>query len=101
MAERLLDSDPLGKVVKAYLILVGMATRRQATPHGYMAEETEVAARAVGGLCLDPFMRYCQVKHFPNLTSIVTNKNTGDPETAMFLEKPYTVTERGSMNFRG
>ena len=79
MAETLLDSDPLGKVVKTYLILVGMATRRQTIPYNYIAQETRVAARAVGGLCLDPISLYCQANNFPNLTSIVVNKETGEP----------------------
>ena len=79
MAEKLLGSSSSGKVVKTYLILVGMAMRRETTQYGLIAKETGVASQAVGGLCLDPINRYCQANNFPYLTSIVVSKDTGEP----------------------
>ena len=79
MTEKLLDSGPMGKAVKTYLILVGMATRRETTHYGYIAGETGVANQQVGGLCLDPVYQFCQERNFPDLTAIVVRLETGEP----------------------
>ena len=42
MAEKLLDSGPMGKVVKTYLILVDKATKRQTIRFGDLAKEIGV-----------------------------------------------------------
>ena len=95
MAEKLLDSGPKGKVVKTYLILVGMATRRQTTRYGYLADETGVATRAVGGLCLDPIYQFCQENGFPDLTCIVVRQDTGEPGYShVGMESLYRNRER-------
>ena len=57
-----------------------MAARRQTTTYGDIAEEIKVAARAAGGLCLDPILCYCEATKLPNLASIVVNRITGEPE---------------------
>ena len=85
----------MGKVVKTYLILVGMATRRETTRYGYIAEETGVATQAVGGLCLDPIYQFCQENNFPDLTAIVVRRDTGEPgEGYLNRETLYRDRER-------
>ena len=95
MVEKLLDSGQMGKAVKTYLILVGMATRRETTHYGYIAGETVVANQAVGGLCLDPLYQFCQERNFPDLTTIVVRLDTGEPgEGHMNRETFYRERER-------
>ena len=79
MAEKLLDSGPMGKAVKTYLILVGMATRRVTINYEYIARQTGVANQDVGRLCLDPVYQFCQERNFPDLTAIVVSLKTGEP----------------------
>ena len=80
MAEKLLDRGPMGKAVKTYLILIGMATRRETINYGCIASETGVGAnQQVGKLCLDPVYQFCQERNFPDLTTIVVRLDTGEP----------------------
>ena len=80
MADKLLESGRMGRAVKTYLMLIGMATRRETTTYSHIASQTgNIASQAVGGLCLDPIAVYCRTNGFPSLTSIVVNKNTGEP----------------------
>ena len=79
MPVTLLDSGPMGKVVKTYLILIGMATQGRTIFYEDIGKATGVAARAVGGLCLDPISLYCEENDLPSLTSIVVRMDTGEP----------------------
>lgn len=94
MPEKLLDSGPMGKVVKTYLILVGIATRRQTTRYGDIAGETGVAPQAVGALCLNPVYQFCLENGFPDLTAIVVRGDTGAPGEGHVGENHYRERER-------
>ena len=95
MAEKLLDSGPMGKAVKTYLILVGMATRRETINYGYIARQTGVANQDVGKRCLNPVYQFCQKRNFPDLTTIVVKLDTGEPEEGhMNRETFYRERER-------
>ena len=88
MAEKLLDNRPMGKVVKTYLILIGLATRRQTIRSGDLANEVGVVPPGIGA-CLDPlYYRFLKKNGFPDLTSIVVNKEKGEPAEGHFLGYP-------------
>ncbi|MCY3692804.1 MAG: hypothetical protein OXI54_16380 [Chloroflexota bacterium] len=79
MAERLVDSGPMGKVVKTYLILIAAAARRETVTYGAVGNATEVHNLSVGKRLLDPVWRFCEMKGHPDLTTIVVNADTGEP----------------------
>lgn len=79
MAERLLDSGPMGKVVKTYLMLIGAAARRETVLFGTVGNATGVIARSVGRDLLVPVYRFCDMKGHPDLTTIVVRADTGEP----------------------
>lgn len=85
MAERLLDSGRMGKVVKTYLILVGMATRRQTIRYEDLANEIEDVPPGVGRYLTDLYYRFLKKNSFPDLTAIVVSKVTGEPAEGHFF----------------
>lgn len=88
MAERLLDSGPMGKVVKTYLILIGLAARRQTIRYGDLAGELGVAPPGVGVPLTDLYDGFLKRNCFPDLTGIVVNKETGETAGGRFLGYP-------------
>lgn len=79
MAEKLLDSGPMGKVVKAYLMLIGAAARRETVLYGTLGNATGVIARSVGKDLLNPVWRFCEMQGHPDLTTIVVRADIGEP----------------------
>ena len=78
----------MGRVVKAYLILVGMATRRQTIRYGDLADEIGVPPPGVGTYLDHLYYRFLKKNDFPDLSAIVVNKGTGEPAEGHFLGYP-------------
>ena len=87
MAEKLLDSGPMGKVVKTYLILVDKATKRQTIRFGDLAKEIGVVPPGVGVPLTVLYDRFLKRNDFPDLTAIVVRVN-GEPVEGKFLGYP-------------
>ena len=94
MTRRLLDRGPNGKVVKTYLIFIGMAAKRETTTYGTIAAALGMSvAREVGRQCLDPISEFCKANGFPNLSALVVNAGTGEPGDA-YLDRIGLYRER-------
>ena len=95
MSKRQQESEPLEKVIETYLMLVEFATKTEKITYGHIGGEFGVAARAVGGILLDPISYYCRNNGLPNLTSIVVRKDTGEPgDRYMTRETPQRDREK-------
>ena len=79
MAEKLLDSGPMGKIVKTYLILIAVAGRGETITYGAVGDATGVAAINVARDLLNPLYKYLQMNQHPDLTTIVVNARAGRP----------------------
>ena len=72
------DPSGWGRSMKAYLILVGHASRQETTTYGALAGKISWIPRDVGRW-LDPIAYHCINNGLPHLTSLVLSVDTGEP----------------------
>ena len=82
MAEKL--QDDTRRLVKTYLILVGKATNRQTIRYGDLADQMGLPAVGLGQSCLNPVYRFCEENGYPDLTTLVVRRDTGEPAEGHF-----------------
>lgn len=72
------DPTGWGRTLKAYLILVGHATRRETTSYGVLGEKINEIPVNVGNH-LRPIFNYCERNGLPRLTVVAVSVTTGEP----------------------
>ena len=74
------SDDPTGwaRTLKAYLILVGHATRRETTTYGVLGEQIDEIPLNVSNH-LRPLFNYCENNSLPRLVVLVVSGTSGEP----------------------
>lgn len=86
--------DRWGKTLKAYMILVHLASDRQTIRYGQLGDEIDEIAVNVGDPHLNRIEAYCVQNRLPNLVTLVVNQTTGQPGEGIELETGDIYKER-------
>lgn len=87
-----------GRMIKTYLILIGLATRRQTITYGDLARQIGVANQYKPHLT--NAARFCEDNGHPDITTIVVRSDTGRPAEESHDPATWPATRDEVFNYR-
>jgi hypothetical protein len=73
------QTDQPSKALRAYLVLIGCAERRENLTYGQLCERINVPDRRQIGRILGHIAYWCHDNGLPNLNVLAVNQDTGEP----------------------